>query len=76
MNKAKTLKRKIGNSEPFLSVAWNTDNIPSQVSVNQGLKWTDIDWTMVEKNVFKLQKLITEHPVVAKSVICTNTKDF
>ena len=58
MNKAKTLKRKIGNSEPFLSVAWNTDNIPSQVSVNQGLKWTDIDWTMVEKNVFKLQKLI------------------
>ena len=58
MNKAKTLKRKIGNSEPFLSVAWNTDNIPSQVSVNQGLKWKDIDRQWVEKNVFKLQKLI------------------
>ena len=58
MNKAKTLKRRLGNPKPFLSVAWDTDNIPSQVSVNLNLKWKDIDWRRVEKNVFKLQKLI------------------
>ena len=58
MNKAKTLKRKLGNPRPFLSVAWNADDIPSQVSVNPNLKWKDIDWKRVEKNVFKLQKLI------------------
>ena len=54
MNKAKTLKRRLGNPKPFLSVAWDTDNIPSQVSVNLNLKWKDIDWRRVEKNVFKL----------------------
>ena len=58
MNKAKTLKRRLGNPKPFLSVAWNTDDIPSQVSVNPNLKWRDINWKRVEKNVFKLQKLI------------------
>ncbi|NEQ39600.1 MAG: RNA-dependent DNA polymerase, partial [Okeania sp. SIO3I5] len=58
MNKAKTLKRKLGNPKPFLSVAWDTDDIPSQVSVNPNLKWRDINWKRVEKNVFKLQKLI------------------
>lgn len=58
MNKAKTLKRRLGNPKPFLRVAWNTDDIPSQVSVNPNLKWKDIDWKRVEKNVFKLQKLI------------------
>ncbi|MDY7003280.1 MAG: reverse transcriptase N-terminal domain-containing protein [Cyanobacteriota bacterium] len=58
MNKAKTLKRKLGNPRPFLSVAWNTDDIPSQVSVNPNLKWRDINWKRVEKNVLKLQKLI------------------
>ena len=58
MNKAKTLKRRLGNPKPFLSVAWNTDDIPSQVSVNPNLKWKDINWKRVEKNVFKLQKLI------------------
>ncbi|MGB3508180.1 MAG: group II intron reverse transcriptase/maturase [Microcoleaceae cyanobacterium] len=45
-------------STRFLSVAWNTDDIPNQVSVNPNLKWKDIDWKRVEKNVFKLQKLI------------------
>jgi len=75
MNKAKTLKRRLGNPQPFLgcvlhseetspistrflSVAWNTDDISSQVSINSTLKWKDIDWRRVEKNVFKLQKLI------------------
>ncbi|WP_293132262.1 group II intron reverse transcriptase/maturase [Okeania sp. SIO3I5] len=75
MNKAKTLKRRLGNPKPFLecvlhsegtselrtrflSVAWDTDDIPYQVSVNPNLKWTDINWRRVEKNVFKLQKLI------------------
>ncbi|NES05952.1 MAG: group II intron reverse transcriptase/maturase, partial [Okeania sp. SIO2F4] len=75
MNKAKTLKRRLGNPKPFLecvlhseetselrtrflSVAWDTDDIPSQTSVNPNLKWKDIDWKRVEKNVFKLQKLI------------------
>ncbi len=58
MNKAKTLKRKLGNPRPFLSVAWDTDDIPSQTSINPTLKWRDIDWKRVEKNVFKLQKLI------------------
>ena len=58
MNKAKTLKRKLGNPDPFLSVAWDTDDIPSQVSVNPNSKWKDIDWKWVEKNVCKLQKLI------------------
>jgi len=58
MNKAKTLKRRLGNPKPFLSVAWDTDDILSQVSVHLNLKWKDIDWQQVEKNVFKLQKLI------------------
>ena len=58
MNKAKTLKRKLGNPKSFLSVAWDTDDIPSQISVNPKLKWKDIKWKQVKKNVFKLQKLI------------------
>jgi RNA-directed DNA polymerase len=58
MNKAKTLKRRLDNPKPFLSVAWDTDDMPSQVSVNPNIKWKDIDWKRVEKNVFKLQKLI------------------
>ena len=75
MNKAKTLKRRLGNPQPFLecvlhsegtselrtrflSVAWDTDDIPNQVSVNPNLKWRNVDWRRVEKNVFKLQKLI------------------
>jgi len=75
MNKAKTLKRKLGKPRPFfecvlhsevsselgtrfLSVAWDTKDIPSQFSRNSTLKWEDIDWNRVEKYVFKLQKLI------------------
>jgi hypothetical protein len=44
MNKAKTLKRRLGNSKPFLSVAWDTDDIPSQVSTNPNMAWRDINW--------------------------------
>ncbi len=58
MNKAKTLKRRLGNPKPFLSVAWDTDDIPDPVCINPNLKWKDINWRRVEKNVFKLQKLI------------------
>ena len=58
MNKAKTLKRRLGNPKPFLSVAWDTDDIPDPVCINPNLKWRDINWRRVEKNVFKLQKLI------------------
>jgi RNA-directed DNA polymerase len=58
MNKAKTLKRHLGNPKPFLSVVWDTDDIPSQVSINPNLKWKDINWKQVEKSVYKLQKLI------------------
>ncbi|NEQ78499.1 MAG: group II intron reverse transcriptase/maturase [Okeania sp. SIO2C9] len=58
MNKAQTLKRNLGNPKPFLSVAWDTEDIPSQISINPNLKWRDIDWKKVEKSVFRLQKLI------------------
>ncbi len=58
MNKAKILKRRLGNPKPFLSVAWNTDDTRNQDSVNPNLKWKDINWKKVEKYVFKLQKLI------------------
>ena len=58
MNKAKTLKRRLGNPKPFLRVAWDTDNIPDPVCINPNLKGLDISWKRVEKNVFKLQKLI------------------
>ena len=58
MNKAKTLKRRVGNPKPFLSVAWNTDDITSRARINLNFKWKDIDWKRVLKNVFKLQKLI------------------
>ena len=58
MNKAKTLKRHLGNPKPFFRVAWDTDDIPPQISVNFNFKWKNIDWKRVEKNVFKLQKLI------------------
>ncbi|MGD1699252.1 group II intron reverse transcriptase/maturase [Dapis sp. BLCC M229] len=58
MNKAKTLKRRLGNPKPFLSVAWDTDDIPDPACINPNLKWRDINWRRVEKNVFKLQKLI------------------
>ncbi len=79
MNKAKTLKRRLGNPKPFLecvlhsvgeafpqemetspistrflSVAWDTDDIPDPVCINPNLRWRDIDWKKVEKNVFKL----------------------
>ncbi|NEP80614.1 MAG: group II intron reverse transcriptase/maturase, partial [Okeania sp. SIO3B3] len=58
MNKAKTLKRKLGNPRPFLSVAWDANDTPNQASVNPNIKWKDINWKKVEKYVFKLQKLI------------------
>ena len=58
MNKAKTLKRRLGNTKPFFSVAWNTEDIPSQITVNPNFKGRDIDWKRALKNVFKLQKLI------------------
>ena len=58
MNKAKTLKRKLGNPKSFLRVAWDIDDIQSQVNVNPSFEWKDINWKRVEKNVFKLQKLI------------------
>ncbi|WP_365670747.1 group II intron reverse transcriptase/maturase [Okeania sp. SIO3I5] len=58
MNKAKTLKRRLGNPKPFLSVAWDTNDIPDPVCINPNLKWRDINWKKVEKFVFKLQKLI------------------
>ncbi|WP_293117871.1 group II intron reverse transcriptase/maturase [Okeania sp. SIO1I7] len=58
MNKAQTLKRRLGNPKPFLSVASDTEDIPSQISINPNLKWKDINWKKVEKAVFKLQKLI------------------
>ena len=58
MNKAKTLRRHNGNHQPFLSVAWDTDDTPSQVSIKAAREWQDIDSKRVEKNVFKLQKLI------------------
>ncbi|NEO54443.1 MAG: group II intron reverse transcriptase/maturase [Okeania sp. SIO3B5] len=58
MNKAQTLKRRLGNPKPFLSVARDIGDIPSQISINPVLKWKDINWKKVEKSVFKLQKLI------------------
>ncbi|MCH2047304.1 MAG: reverse transcriptase N-terminal domain-containing protein [Trichodesmium sp. ALOHA_ZT_67] len=58
MNKAKTLKINLENPKLFLSVAWDTDDILSQVSIKLALKWRDTDWKKVEKNVLKLQKLI------------------
>ncbi|WP_366557810.1 reverse transcriptase N-terminal domain-containing protein [Okeania sp. SIO1I7] len=39
-------------------MAWDTDDIPSQTSINPTLKWKDINWKQVEKNLYKLQKLI------------------
>ncbi|MEM1395040.1 MAG: group II intron reverse transcriptase/maturase [Cyanobacteria bacterium P01_H01_bin.150] len=39
-------------------MVWDTDDIPDPVSINPNLKWRDINWRRVEKNVFKLQKLI------------------
>ena len=56
MNKAKTLKRHSGNPRSFLSVAWDTEDNGLQVSISP--MWEDIDWKLVLKNVFKLQKLI------------------
>ena len=58
MNKAKTLKRRLVNPKFFLRVAWDTDNILDPVRINPNLKDRDINWKQVEKNVFKLQKLI------------------
>ena len=73
MNRAKTLKRYLGNLRPFLecvllsegtselrtrflSAVWDTNDTLFQTSMN--LTWQEIDWKRVEKNVFKLQKLI------------------
>ncbi|MDE5091587.1 MAG: reverse transcriptase N-terminal domain-containing protein [Trichodesmium sp. St16_bin4-tuft] len=58
MNKAKTLKRHNGNPNLFLSVAWDTDDTLSQISINPNFSWRDIDWKRAQKNVSKLQKLI------------------
>ena len=54
MNKAKTLKRNLENPEPFLSVAWDTNDIPDLCSVNPNLKWKDINSKKVEKYVLGL----------------------
>ena len=40
MKKAKTLKRKLGNPKPFLSVAWDSNDIPSQVCINPNINRT------------------------------------
>ena len=58
MNKAKTLKRHNGNPNLFLSVAWDTDDTLSQISINPNFSWRDIDGKRAQKNVSKLQKLI------------------
>ncbi len=55
MNKAKTLKINLGSPKLFLSVAWDTDDILSQISINHALKLKEIDWKWALKNVFKLQ---------------------
>ena len=39
-------------------MAWDSNDIPSLVSVNPNIKWRDINWKQVEVRVFKLQKLI------------------
>ena len=39
-------------------MAWDTDDILSQISINHALKLKEIDWKWALKNVFKLQKLI------------------
>jgi len=46
LNKAKTLKRRLGNPKPFLSVAWDTNDIPDSVCINPNVKWKDIDWKL------------------------------
>ena len=58
MNKAKTLKRRLGEPRSFLSVAWDTDDILSLVNINPNFQWRDVNWKRDLKNVFKLQKLI------------------
>ena len=58
MNKAKTLKRHNGNPNLFLSVAWDTDDTLSQISINPNFSWRDIDGKRAQKNVSKFQKLI------------------
>ena len=58
MNKAKTLKRRLGEPRSFLRVAWDTDDILSLVNINPNFQWRDVNWKRDLKNVFKLQKLI------------------
>jgi hypothetical protein len=58
MNKAKTLKRRLGEPRSFLRVAWDTDDILSLVNINPNFQWRDVKWKRDLKNVFKLQKLI------------------
>ncbi|NES08326.1 MAG: hypothetical protein F6K22_39580 [Okeania sp. SIO2F4] len=77
MNKAKTLKRRLGDPKPFLSVAWDTDDIPDPVCINPNLKWRDINWRRVEKNVFKLHAFNLQSIQPWRNPLSgVNTKDF
>jgi RNA-directed DNA polymerase len=50
--------KALNDTKIYDSVVWESDDIPTDVSVNPEVEWRNINWKLVEKRVFKLQKLI------------------
>ncbi len=46
--------KALNDTTIYDSVVWESDDIPTDVSVNPEMEWRNINWKLVEKRVFKL----------------------
>ncbi len=49
---------KLNDTKIYDSVAWDTDDMATDISLVPEVEWRNINWKVVERRVYKLQKLI------------------
>ncbi len=49
---------KLNDTKIYDSVAWDIDDMATDISLVPDVEWRNINWKVVERRVFKLQKLI------------------
>jgi hypothetical protein len=49
---------KLNDTKIYDSVAWDINDMVKDVSLVPEVEWRNINWKVVERRVFKLQKLI------------------